>query len=127
MAALVTSVLLPQKPSPWSIVGLFKISTFQKRVTPLGFSTVLGAGLLQNLLDLFPPFLLAVPKKKVSHSRKAMRSANKGLKDKHNIVNCPACGSAKLAHHICQRCLGELNRAWKTQQKAGQGIFAGAH
>jgi hypothetical protein len=40
---------------------------------------------LQSLLDLFPPFLLAVPKKKVSHSRKAMRSANKGLKDKKSI------------------------------------------
>lgn len=39
---------------------------------------------LQSLLDLFPPFLLAVPKSKVSHSRKAMRSANKGLKDKQS-------------------------------------------
>lgn len=39
---------------------------------------------LQSLLELFPPFVLAVPKKKTSHSRKAMRSANKGLKDKHS-------------------------------------------
>lgn len=39
---------------------------------------------LQSLLELFPPFLLAVPKSKVSHSRKAMRSANKGLKDKQS-------------------------------------------
>lgn len=39
---------------------------------------------IQALLDLFPPFLLAVPKSKTSHSRKAMRSANKGLKDKHS-------------------------------------------
>jgi hypothetical protein len=38
--------------------------------------------LLDVLADLFPPILHAVPKKKVSHSRKAMRSANKGLKDK---------------------------------------------
>ncbi len=37
---------------------------------------------LASLWDLLPPFLLAVPKKKVSHSRKAMRAANKGLKDK---------------------------------------------
>ena len=43
---------------------------------------------LQSLLDLFPPFLLAVPKSKVSHSRKAMRSANKGLKDKQSIYSC---------------------------------------
>lgn len=41
---------------------------------------------LQSLLELFPPFLLAVPKKKTSHSRKSMRSANKGLKDKHSML-----------------------------------------
>ena len=41
---------------------------------------------LQSLLELIPPFLLAVPKKKVSHSRKAMRSANKGLKDKQSTL-----------------------------------------
>jgi len=42
---------------------------------------------LDSLFELFPPFLLAVPKKKTSHSRKAMRSANKGLKDKRSA--CP--------------------------------------
>ena len=40
---------------------------------------------LASLVDLFPPFLLAVPKKKVSHSRKSMRAANKGLKDKQSV------------------------------------------
>jgi len=43
---------------------------------------------LDSLLELFPPFLLAVPKKKTSHSRKAMRSANKGLKDKRSACPC---------------------------------------
>jgi hypothetical protein len=38
--------------------------------------------LIDSLVELFPPFLLAVPKKKVSHSRKSMRSAHKGLKNK---------------------------------------------
>ena len=38
----------------------------------------------ESLLELIPPFLLAVPKKKTSHSRKSMRSANKGLKDKES-------------------------------------------
>jgi len=37
---------------------------------------------LDSFLELFPSILLAVPKKKVSHSRKSMRSANKGLKNK---------------------------------------------
>lgn len=41
---------------------------------------------LATVLELFPPFLLAVPKKKTSHSRKAMRSANKGLKDKRSTL-----------------------------------------
>ncbi|TFK96872.1 hypothetical protein BDV98DRAFT_535947 [Pterulicium gracile] len=72
---------------------------------------------LGSLLELFPPFLLAVPKKKVSHSRKSMRAANKGLKDKQNIVNCPACGSAKLAHHLCANCYTFLNRQWKQSTK----------
>jgi large subunit ribosomal protein L32 len=44
---------------------------------------------LRSLLDLIPPFLLAVPKKKTSHSRKAMRSANKGLKDKNSALSMP--------------------------------------
>ena len=38
--------------------------------------------LLDSLAELFPPLLWAVPKHKVTHSRKSMRSANKGLKNK---------------------------------------------
>ncbi|ESK88899.1 ribosomal protein 32 precursor [Moniliophthora roreri MCA 2997] len=69
---------------------------------------------ISSLLEqLFPRILLAVPKKKVSHSRKAMRAANKGLKDKQNIVNCPACGSPKLAHHLCENCYGFLRKMWR--------------
>ncbi|KAI0304957.1 hypothetical protein BC826DRAFT_898030, partial [Russula brevipes] len=70
-----------------------------------------------SLRNLIPPFLLAVPKKKVSHSRKAMRSANKGLKDKQNLVHCPGCGSAKLAHHLCPHCYSSINRAWKSKPR----------
>ncbi|EIM92441.1 uncharacterized protein STEHIDRAFT_23042, partial [Stereum hirsutum FP-91666 SS1] len=70
-----------------------------------------------SLLELLPGWVLAVPKKKISHSRKAMRSANKGLKDKQNLVNCPACGSAKLAHHLCPNCYSGLNRGWKADAR----------
>ncbi|KIM66154.1 hypothetical protein SCLCIDRAFT_38798, partial [Scleroderma citrinum Foug A] len=70
-----------------------------------------------SLLELLPPIILAVPKKKVSHSRKAMRSAHKGLQDKQNIVHCPGCGEAKLAHHACRTCydsiIGQLRRETK--------------
>lgn len=92
---------------------------------------------LQPLIDLFPPFLLAVPKKKVSHSRKSMRAANKGLEDKTrelitflltswyllriwsytDIVACPACGGPKLAHHLCPSCYSSMSRAWKAANK----------
>lgn len=104
--------------------------------TPKPFSWALPT--LQSLLDLFPPFLLAVPKKKTSHSRKAMRSANKGLKDKKStslsvwhmypavmaifpdVVHCPGCGSPKMAHHICPNCYSSLNRAWKAKSRQGE-------
>jgi len=98
---------------------------------------------LQSLLELLPPIVLAVPKKKVSHSRKSMREANKFIKDKlsaclvvsfrakclhpssilraprslactTDIVACPACGSAKLAHNICPKCFVELTAGWKS-------------
>ncbi|KDQ63715.1 hypothetical protein JAAARDRAFT_53903 [Jaapia argillacea MUCL 33604] len=74
---------------------------------------------LQSLLDLLPPFLLAVPKKKTSHSRKRMRSANKGLKDKMNLVHCPGCGTPKLAHHLCAFCYSKLTRGWKKEAREG--------
>ncbi|KAH7883627.1 hypothetical protein F5I97DRAFT_1894387 [Phlebopus sp. FC_14] len=75
---------------------------------------------LRSLLDLLPPIILAVPKSKVSHSRKAMRSANKGLKDKRNIVTCPACGEAKLAHHACRNCFTTIMA--KAKQNARQAL-----
>lgn len=37
---------------------------------------------------LWDGLLLAAPKKKVSHSRKAMRAANKGLKDRVGMYSC---------------------------------------
>ncbi|KAJ7103492.1 hypothetical protein B0H15DRAFT_767857 [Mycena belliarum] len=75
---------------------------------------------LQSLLELFPPFVLAVPKSKISHSRKSMRSANKGLKDKHNIVSCPGCGTPKLAHNLCPNCYSFLSRMWKQSKQTNQ-------
>lgn len=67
-----------------------------------------------SLLEILPPIILAVPKSKVSHSRKRMRSANKGLKEKLNIITCPGCGRAKRAHHLCPYCYSEISRGFKT-------------
>lgn len=67
-----------------------------------------------GLAGLWNGILLAVPKKKVSHSRKSMRAANKGLKDRVDLVHCSACGKPKLQQHICAYCYNELNRARKS-------------
>ncbi|KAF8560390.1 hypothetical protein OG21DRAFT_1502687 [Imleria badia] len=77
----------------------------------------LALPILQPLLDLLPAIVLAVPKSKISHSRKSMRSANKGLKDKQNIVNCPACGEAKLAHRACRTCYDTITAKFRQQSK----------
>ncbi|KAH8086924.1 hypothetical protein HD553DRAFT_282828 [Filobasidium floriforme] len=73
--------------------------------------------LVDSLVELFPPFLLAVPKKKVSHSRKSMRSAHKGLKNKTNITLCPGCGAPKLSHNLCPECFSQINRRWKQEAR----------
>ncbi|KIY43726.1 hypothetical protein FISHEDRAFT_53653 [Fistulina hepatica ATCC 64428] len=67
----------------------------------------------QALRELLPSIVLAVPKSKTSHSRKRMRAANKGLKDKQNLVSCPGCGCPKLAHHLCGNCYTFLNKLSK--------------
>ncbi|KAF9069063.1 ribosomal L32p protein family-domain-containing protein [Rhodocollybia butyracea] len=95
----------PLLPALFALPGAFKLPSL--------------ASLLE---DIFPGILLAVPKKKVSHSRKAMRSANKGLKDKLNLVHCPGCGAPKLAHHLCPTCYSFLHRMWKSEKKDGHNL-----
>ncbi|CAK9785755.1 hypothetical protein CC85DRAFT_286806 [Cutaneotrichosporon oleaginosum] len=73
---------------------------------------------LRSLLELLPPIVLAVPKSKISHSRKSMRSANKGIKPKMNFSHCEACGTVKLQHHMCPKCFSEISRKWKGQSRA---------
>ncbi|KAK8861522.1 ribosomal protein L32 [Kwoniella newhampshirensis] len=71
----------------------------------------LGGG---GLLELIPSIVWAsVPKKKTSHSRKSMRAANKGLKNRTNLSLCEACGSIKLTHHVCPTCYSQISRRWK--------------
>ncbi|MDR2068155.1 MAG: 50S ribosomal protein L32 [Holosporaceae bacterium] len=46
---------------------------------------------------------MAVPKKKISKSRRDMRRSHLALKPV-NTVACPNCGEAKLPHHACRTC-----------------------
>lgn len=46
---------------------------------------------------------MAVPRKKVSRSRRDMRRAHDRLA-KINLIECTNCGELKLPHHICTAC-----------------------
>ena len=46
---------------------------------------------------------MAVPKKKVSKSRRDMRRSHYRLRAV-NLGECSNCGELKLPHHICQAC-----------------------
>ncbi|WVQ74537.1 ribosomal protein L32 [Cryptococcus sp. DSM 104548] len=92
------ALITPQSATPWT--SLFP-----------SFS-------LGSLLELIPPIVWAsVPKKKTSHGKKSARSANKGLKNRTNISQCPACGSVKLTHHVCPTCYSQISRKWKEEAR----------
>jgi large subunit ribosomal protein L32 len=46
---------------------------------------------------------MAVPKKKVSKSRRDMRRSHHRLRAV-NLGECSNCGELKLPHHVCQAC-----------------------
>jgi large subunit ribosomal protein L32 len=46
---------------------------------------------------------MAVPKKKVSKSRRGMRRSHDALKAV-NTVECSNCGAQKRPHHVCDSC-----------------------
>lgn len=46
---------------------------------------------------------MAVPQRRTSKTRKRMRRTHFKL-SVPGLVECPKCGSAKLAHHVCKEC-----------------------
>ncbi|MDR0632377.1 MAG: 50S ribosomal protein L32 [Holosporaceae bacterium] len=46
---------------------------------------------------------MAVPKKKISKSRRNMRRSHLALSPV-NAVACPNCGESRLPHHMCGTC-----------------------
>lgn len=46
---------------------------------------------------------MAVPKKKVSKSRRNMRRSHHALKST-SAIECPNCGELKRPHHVCSAC-----------------------
>lgn len=47
---------------------------------------------------------MAVPKKRVSHSRTGMRRSINDRMTPVQVSICPACGEPKLPHHACMSC-----------------------
>ncbi len=48
---------------------------------------------------------MAVPKRKVSHSRKMKRRSSVWkLEAPTNLVKCPHCGEVNLAYRVCKAC-----------------------
>ncbi|MDR1982368.1 MAG: 50S ribosomal protein L32 [Holosporaceae bacterium] len=46
---------------------------------------------------------MAVPKKKISKSRRDMRRSHLALAPT-NVTACPHCGESKFSHHVCNNC-----------------------
>ena len=46
---------------------------------------------------------MAVPKRKVSKSRRDKRKANWKI-SAPSVVDCPHCHEKKIAHHVCKNC-----------------------
>lgn len=58
---------------------------------------------------------MAVPKKKVSKSRRDMRRSHHAL-GKNSYMECPNCGELKENHHVCGEC-GYYNNQEVVSQK----------
>lgn len=46
---------------------------------------------------------MAVPRKKVSRSRRDMRRSHDALR-RAAPIDCPNCGESRLPHHVCPSC-----------------------
>ncbi|CEJ79946.1 Putative WD domain-containing protein [[Torrubiella] hemipterigena] len=75
---------------------------------------------LPTLDDIWESVLRAVPKNKVSHSRKRHRQmAGKALKDVTSLNKCPGCGGEKRSHRLCPHCLEDFKDVWRQEKRAG--------
>ncbi|KAK3196636.1 hypothetical protein K4F52_000518 [Lecanicillium sp. MT-2017a] len=117
--AAVSSALLPRLASP-AVTPIPRWTAFSRqfagRFLPILSLAIPGISLkLPTLLDdIWESVLRAVPKNKVSHSRKRHRQmAGKALKDVNSLCKCPGCGAPKRTHRLCQNCLEEMKKIWK--------------
>ncbi|KAK4538491.1 hypothetical protein CDCA_CDCA18G4516 [Cyanidium caldarium] len=55
---------------------------------------------------------LATPKRRVSHSRKRLRSTHKYLRRVPNVQTCRSCGTTHMPHMLCPRCGAAPPKRW---------------
>ncbi|KAI9731719.1 MAG: hypothetical protein M1834_004508 [Cirrosporium novae-zelandiae] len=85
---------------------------------PISLLPAISLNVPSILAGLWESVLRAVPKKKTSHMKKRHRQmAGKALKDVTNLTRCPACGSMKRAHVLCEHCLAKIQKRWHEAEK----------
>ena len=86
-------------------------------------SKLLRDWLPSNTIDLFwkTGMLLAVPKKRVSHSRKRIRNHPKFPKNRTDIEICVVCRNQKLQGHLCGVCLERIRAETEVVQEKWPG------
>ncbi|KAL7941657.1 hypothetical protein V8C42DRAFT_334387 [Trichoderma barbatum] len=126
MAAMATA-FLPRLSSPLSF-SVSRWATFYTTQYTLKFLPALSIAVpgvtinIPGLLgDIWESVLRAVPKNKVSHSKKRSRQmAGKALEDVNHLCKCPGCGEIKRTHRLCQNCLEEMKRIWRSEYPANK-------
>ena len=86
---LVNSLLYPQQPTGLQLAGVNNFDLYNKSIFPR------EDGQSKSLLD-FGPLLFAVPKSKISKSKKRIKNAMKRkLQPMKHLVTCRNCGATK--------------------------------
>ncbi|KAL2694335.1 hypothetical protein Neosp_000912 [[Neocosmospora] mangrovei] len=100
------AALLPRLSSP-TLLSRVSFRQFTQKLFPSLSIAIPGVSLnLPTIDDIWESVLRAVPKNKVSHSKKRSRQlAGKALKDVNSLCKCPGCGEIKRTHRLCQTCL----------------------
>lgn len=93
---------LPARPRPTQAAILASPTS--------SWSSLFPSDTLAALRDLLPPWVLAVPKSKTTHSAKRMRSANKGLKEKQSECRMVTDGLHHATYHAAPSRFSVRNR-----------------
>ncbi|KAF4978830.1 hypothetical protein FZEAL_4853 [Fusarium zealandicum] len=114
--AAVTASLFPRLSAP-TLLSTISFRRFTQKLFPSLSIAIPGVSLnLPTIDDIWESVLRAVPKNKVSHSRKRHRQmAGKALNDVNNLCKCPGCGEPKRTHRLCQTCLEEMKTIWRQE------------